>query len=1012
MSRPPLYTIAPDASFLETLAARIIDGTLIGDWPRTGPFWLSDITIVLPTRRARLALAEAFRAKGHGLLPDIRTFGGEAPDEEPFLPPLDAEPLPPAVSRLERRLVLARLIAAWSRTPAGATALSTPPHMAEILALADSLGEVIDDLNTEQVPVEALRTLPPEDLAANWQQTLAFLNLALEVWPQILAERHKGEATALRNERLRRRAEAAPLLYGDRPVIAAGSTGSIPATAALLAAIARLPRGAVVLPGLDTSLGPDGHQALLRADNAPHGHPQYGLMQLLRRLGAAITDVKEIGTPTRPDRVAMVRRALALADATAHWVDDRAALGKGLRAATDGLGMLAAHTADEEARAIAVAARDGLERGQRVGIVSPDRNLARRIAAELARFGVFVDDAAGAPLFQAPAGRLARQILSVATGEFSAVDLMALLRNRAATLGLGRNRVTGVADAIELGLLRGQRPGTGLLGLRQALADNVGEITSHPARRLTAVQGEAVETLFAALDDAITPICTLLRRERFTAPEFALALADAMILVLTPGPDESPDALPGRREFEGWIEEIAARQGDGPNLPVTGLDQVLYKLMAGFDVRNVQPRRDDIAIWGQLEARLQNPDLMILAGLNEDIWPATADPGPWLSRGMRLKAGLEPPERRQGLMAHDFEMALGNAHVIIAFAERLGTSPALPSRLVQRLEAFMGAEPAAALRAKGRVWIEAARALDRVPETRAASRPAPRPKASERPRRLSVTEIETLFRSPYDIYARHVLRLRPLDPLATEPGARERGSMIHDVFARFVLEGHDFAAADALAVLNRLAAESFAGLDGIGERRDIWLKRFEVAAAAFLTFERGRDAQVARRHAEIDGDWLFPTLDGFRLTGRADRLDRLIDGTLEIIDFKTGGVPQKKAMVAFDAPQLLLEAAMARAGAFAAMAPAEASALTYIKIGLGPDAFQPSPFRPRDDFSLMEAAEEASRRMQRHVIEFLLSDIHPMHARIRPDTMARFAGAYDHLARTDEWTLVEGDDSE
>jgi ATP-dependent helicase/nuclease subunit B len=402
---------------------------------------------------------------------------------------------------------------------------------------------------------------------------------------------------------------------------------------------------------------------------------------------------------------------------------------------------------------------------------------------------------------------------------------------------------------------------------------------------------------------------------------------------------------------------------------------------------------------------------MILDGVNEDIWPESADPVPWMSRAMRHNAGLEPPERKQGLAAHDFEMALGNRQVIVAFAQRLGTSPALPSRFVQRLEAFVGDAAATAMRRRGARWQQAATRLDAVATTRPAERPAPQPPAALRPRRLSVTEVETLFRSPYDIYARHVLRLRQLDPLGSEPGARERGSMIHEVFARFVIEGHDFVAPDAFGKLMAMAKESFAGLEGIGDRRDIWLKRFEAAAQAFLSFERDREASLAARHAEIDGDWSFPDLDGFRLTGRADRVDRMTDGTLEIIDFKTGSVPTPKAMKAFEVPQLLLEAAMAAAGGFKAVAPAPASALTYIKIGLGPDSFVPHGFKPREGFDLMGAADEASRRLQGHVAAFLLSDRHPMPARIRPATGQRFGGAYDHLARTDEWTLNEGDEA-
>src|SRR5690606_35937190 len=219
-----------------------------------------------------------------------------------------------------------------------------------------------------------------------------------------------------------------------------------------------------------------------------------------------------------------------------------------------------------------------------------------------------------------------------------------------------------------------------------------------------------------------------------------------------------------------------------------------------------------------LEARLQNPDLMILAGVNEDIWPPVADPGPWMSRSMRIGVGLEPPERRQGQAAHDFAMALGNAEVLIAYAERIGTAPALPSPLLQRIDAFVGEDEARAMRARGTRWVAMAQAVDFAGLPRPAQRPAPQPPAAIRPRRLSITDIEPLMRSPYDIYAKHVLRLRRLEPLGTEPSARERGTMIHGVFERFVAGGHDLESPEALGAMMQMASEAFAGLDSIKER--------------------------------------------------------------------------------------------------------------------------------------------------------------------------------------------------
>lgn len=1001
-----LFSIAPSTPFLPCLAEAVMDGRLLAGWDRTGPFWLSDVTIIVPTQRARRKLAEAFsRQPGFtGLLPDIRTFGGEQGDEEPFLPPFDAPALPRPASGLARRLTLSHLVAQWARSARGREAFATPPSAAEIFSMAGSLGQVIDDLLVEERSAADIRAIGSDlaqELGEYWQQTLEFLDIALTAWPQWLEALKLSDVASLRRARLDRQALAAPFLYDDRPVIAAGSTGSIPATARLLAAIAGLRRGAVVLPGLDMNMNADTLAALRRDDQNPHGHPQYGLAHLLAVLGARIGDVSEL-CPLVHERTAWVNHALALAGGTALWAGQRPDA-KRLDAAFSGVSIIQARHEDEEARAIALAARAALAGGKSVGIVTPDRNLARRIAAELKRFAIHVDDAAGSPLFHAPAGRLARQVLSLAVNRCAPADLMALLRNRAVSIGAERAEIAETANRLDLMLLRGQRPAPGFAGLRTLLAGRMVDDPKKRRRPITSEDAAALSGLLDRLEAAIAPLIALLEQVDMDAASLAGALwasVEALSVDM---------ALHGREELSAWAADMAQLAGQGHRFGPFGLDQVLFALMDGVEVRNHEERRQDIAIWGQLEARLMSPDLLILGALNEDKWPGPADPGPWLSRNMRLAAGLEPPERMQGLAAHDFAQAMGNGDVVLAYAERIGASPALPSRLLQRLDAFIGAEHADLLRERGSVWRAAARALDAVPEIRPAPRPAPNPPIVPRLNRLSVTEIETLMRSPYDLYAKHVLRLRPLDGLGEDPDARERGTIIHAIFARFVNEGHAVMAPQALGVIMEIANEEFAGLDMIGERRDIWLRRFETAATQFLQFERGRDAQVRARHAEISGEWSLPLARNFRITGTADRVDELRDGTLEILDFKTGSPPTAPSMKAFEAPQLPVEALMAKAGAMKAIAPASASALTYIKIGLGPEAFKPTPFAMGDGLDIMAAADEIWRRMQGHIDFFLMHET-PLPARLLPLKTQRFAGPYDHLARVAEWSSADGED--
>lgn len=1006
--RRSLFSIAPDQPFLEVLAQGVLDGSLLSGWPRKGPFWLGDVTILVPTRRSRLALADLFVTKlgGAVLLPDIRTFGGEVEDEEPFLPPFDAPNPPAPASSMERTLLLARLIDAWARTEGGAEVLATPPNAAEIFALGQSLGGLRDDLVIEGGSLAALEAeIERLDLAENWQKTRAFIDIALSAWEAVLKAEGRADPAELRNFRLRRQAEVAPFVYGDRPVIAAGSTGSVPATADLLAAIARLPRGVLVLPGLDLAMTPAEHDYLISHGNGAHGHPQYGLARLLRRLDTGPAEVIPLSAAAGP-RVAVLRQALAHAEATAGWATARSELAPVLAPALDGVGILAARSADQEARAIALAARDALERNETVGIISPDQTLSRRIAMELKRFAIEVDDAAGAPLFQSSAGRLVRAALQASQSDLSPIDLMALLHNRAVVLDLGRAEVSRLAKRLDL-VMRGQRAPGGADGLA-ALIRRVAEGRAvRPQAKLSEAEAEELIGLVQRVAAVLAPLDQLRRAPHIDAADLAQALRLAL-----DGLVDGENDLPGRRQFTQWADDLSGRHGAGPRFLPVALDGVLAVLMAGQTVTDPAPARADIAIWGQLEARLMAPDLLIVAGLNEEVWPRAADPGPWLSRGMRMAAGLEPPERQQGQAAHDFEMAFGNRQVLLSYAERRGASPALPSRYVQRLDAFIGSDLARVLRQRGVRWLVDADRLDAVAELpKPAPRPQPSPPADRRPRRISVTEAEALFRSPYDLYAKYVLRLRPLPALGEAPDARERGSMIHEVFARFVNEGHDFSSEAASDALVHMAEEAFIGLDAIGDRRDLWLSRFRVASRQYLEWEAPRHALVAERHAEIGGQWQLPASQPFLVVGTADRIDLMQDGRLELLDFKTGSIPDAKTMRSFEAPQLLLEARMAEAGAFGPGLAAEAAQLRYLKLGLGPDALEETVFALEKGVTLAEAVAEIEARLLRQVEALLFRDELPMVAGLKPAANRRFSGDYDHLARSAEW-MLDGSEAE
>lgn len=1010
MRRQALFTIAPHAPFLPTLVERICDGTLTGGIIPTPPFGLADISVFVPSQRVRQALITAFadRLDGGGLLPDIRPLGDADPEEAAFL---DTDwPLPPATHPSLRQLTLARLVGRWVEVnPSG---FANPPSAAEIISLAGSLGQLVDRLHIEEIDPSVFAGLVPEDrdVAVHWQETLAFLSIALTAWPKHLEDIGGADHAALRRRIVDNEAETALQRFGERPVIAAGSTGSMPATARLLAAIADLPNGVVVLPGLDTDLGPDDHAALLHKQANPETNSQYALMRLLRVFDSGPGAVEELADTIAP-RTTIVRQALARAEMSGAWSGWRAAHGdEAIAKAFESVALVAAPTQHDEARAIAVAVREALheDRG-RIGIITPDRDLARRIARELERFGIEIDDSAGIPLSQSGAGRLVRQMLALAGSNCGPVELVGLLGAAPVTLGFDRKALDRLRRSLDKGVLRGRRVPPGLDGLTRLISDNAANKLERVAETFDEATAEQLTELVARLDAALSPLLDVFAEHRPHLPALARALGKALDVLRAPAEGAARSPLDGGPELAALIERLSVGE-DGFTATAPALGEAFITLMGAEKVHPPAPARRDVSLWGRIEARLMNADLMILAGLNEGAWPDDADPGPWLSRGMQVDAGLEPPEFRIGQAAHDFEMALGNRNAILTHAVRVGTSPADPSRFLKRLTAFLGEDVSNAMQERGARWLDFAARLDDAGAPVPAKRPAPCPPAALRPRRLSVTEIEPLIRDPYEIYAKRVLRLTKLPGLGEVIDAAERGTLIHGILGDFIARGHDPTAPDAQVILNRLAEEHFEALNDVPAQRDIWLRRFSAIGAAWLGWERARAGYVDLRFAEKKGETELPVAGvGFTLYGRADRIDRMKDGRIEILDFKTGSIPDKKTMAGYLAPQLPIEALIARRGGFDAQLTGAPARLAFLKLAHGPVPLAVTELAT-DGQPLDKIVDDYWHLLQAHIAHFLFSDTTPMIAGLMPDTKARYVRDYAHLARVREWGGTEGED--
>ncbi|MCO5155411.1 MAG: double-strand break repair protein AddB [Aquamicrobium sp.] len=1016
---PRVLSIPAGTAFLPTLADALLSGRLVPGFSHDGdPLKLAAATIYVPTRRAARALRGVFVERLGGvsaILPAIHPLGEF--DEDAVLfdgSGADALALSPPIGQLDRLLLLAPLVQAWKkRLPAHVAALFgeevvVPASLADAVWLSRDLAALMDEIETGGADWARLASLVPDDLANWWQVTLEFLDIVTSAWPALLAERDRSNPAAHRNAGILAEAERLARTPLSGPVIAAGSTGSIPATARLLAAISRLPAGAVVLPGLDSAMDTASWNAIADPDSAASGfgHPQAGLKKLLAILGVARADVEALSAPSPAiaARMAFVAEALRPAETTDAWA------GKGAAAtphALDGVTLVEAANEREEALAIAVALRLALAEGT-AALVTGDRELARRVATELRRFGIEADDSGGVPLDATPPATLMRLMLEAALRPGDAVAILSLLKHPLLRAGMERARARAAAETIDLVALRGGagRPDAATLG--SAFDARLAALATEPRRpfwwnRPTPQRLDDARALLAAVEAALAPLVAL-RCARVSLAELARATVLSFEAL---GRDEAGSL---RELYRGDAGEALAAflrallaAADGQ--PVDGAEwpDIFAALVAGESVKPSVTGDSRVAIWGALEARLQSVDTLVLGGLNEGSWPRRAEPDRFMSRFMKAGMELEPPERRIGQAAHDFFMAMGAGKVVLTRAARAGDAPALPSRWLQRLETLGGEAALAPPRARGAAVLDWARGLDRTDSVPFAPRPAPRPPLALRPRRFSVTEVETLRRDPYAVYVRRVLRLEALEPLIRDPGAAERGTLFHDIVHAFALAGVDPAAPDAEARLVRIGRETF---DACGLPPDIdavWWPRFVRMAGRFVVWERTRPS-VVRRLAEAKADATQVGATGVVLSGRADRIDLLPAGMADIVDFKTGSSPSKAQAHTLLSPQLALEGALLMRGAFAEAGERLPAELLYVRMKANGDVAEESILvHNRQQKAATDLSQEAWARLER-LLDHYGNETSGYLSRALPFREGDTGGDYDHLARVLEWS--------
>ena len=1066
--RPRLYTIPPHADFLATLARAMRAGIFSAGadlQPAAFPAF-AGWRIFLPTRRAARALAVAMmRTGGDGegacLLPRILPLGDVDEDElllasaeEAFdgAAGADAVPLPPAIPPLPRLFLLAELMHEWAALPEAQKwrlAAHIREHSGAAIRLARSLAELVDSFENEEVPLTAIDRLLEDGPFAperpeHRQAAQHFLAFFARRYPERLAGQGLMGQAARRAALIRRYAERLAAAPPQAPVIAAGSTGSLPATAELLATVARLPTGAVVLPGLDVEMDDASWEVL-----AP-GHPQYGMKRLLERMGADRREVEVLdleapaagqgaeddGTEppecrARRCRSILLREALRPVETTDAWREQVRKLRLELHDGARGLHLLQAPNRRQEALAIALLMREALEEpGKTCMLVTPDRTLARAVQAELSRWGVRVDDSAGRALIDTPPGAFLRMLMEAALEAFTPVSLAGILNHPLACFRRERAACARAAADLELAVLRPLLRFDGLAALPEAAAARRATVLKegggrheHPnVRHMDARRWQAVVSLAQDAAEALAPLAAAFNGHQRRAPQQLLQTLLSVAEDVTTPPGESESLLWRGEEGEALaaaLSEVFTHIGTAPDLAPADFAAFLVSELAARPVRPRQPMHARLSILGLLEARMLSADRVILGGLNEGVWPETARNDPWLNRTDREFLQLPVPERRIGLSAHDFVQAAAGREVWLTCAERIEQQPVEPSRWLVRLQALLRAAGYDALLQRETWPLALAARLDtpEQEETGPVKPPRPCPPVHLRPLDFSASRVRTLLRDPYAVFAERVLRLLPLEGLTPAPTPRLFGTAVHAALEEFARRWPDSLpenAAEELLALLEAAHDAHIGNPAHLQQVRGRLKRM---AEWFVHAVEGRWREgLVRAHAECTARIVFDVAGRDAvLSARADRIDVLADGTLRIIDYKTGTMPVRSPASGNYDPQLDLEAALAMHGAFPELGDVrEVVELTLVKLTGGEppgdtDEWHVASARQKDRRDVSTRARDALDGLRR-LLEGYLDPAQPYlpleHGR------GQRSGDYDHLGRWREWLplLVDGEE--
>lgn len=968
-----VFNIPAGEDFSRILAAALLDET------RDAPENLTRYKILLPTRRACRVLRDSFLDLSDGkpvLLPQMNPVGDVDEDDLSLLmfggrgELLD---VPPSMLPLRRQIMLARII---MKVPDFAQGFD------HALVLAQALAQLMDKAATEELDLADLHKIVPHEFAGHWQITLKFLEIISAHWPQVLSENNVIDGAGRRNILLRALAQHWEDTRPDCPIIAAGSTGSIPATGHLLDVIAGLPQGRIILPGLDMHIDQESWDVL------EESHPQYGLKKLLQRIRVDRSDVVIMGADSS-GRTRLASEIMRPAQTTQYWREFTAQ--HDVQAQLAGLRYYDCKTQQEEAQLIALMIREKLqEQRATIALISPDRSLARRVIAMCRRWGIEADDSAGESLAESRIGRFMVLGVGAVSRGFNAANLLAFLKHTLCHAGMANDVYRKRLRDLEKEILRSR---DAVFGFAQMI-DRAAAKQEDLGRFCARIYEGLAPFLEIAAQGMHVSFMQILKAHIAMLEGFAAMESETGEDVLWRGEDGEAASL--------FLIDVMHHAGEIGDVTITEYEKILQQLMGQVSVRTPYGVHPRLTVLGQLEARLTSADLIIMAGLSEGSWPSAEKHDPWMSHKMRKDFGLPTDEKGIGLAAHDFVQAFCAKNVVMTRSQIVDSAPCVPARWLQRLDTVLKSAGTSLAQLGQDSALHWARSLDSVAQVKAYGRPHPCPPLSVRPQRVSVTKIENWLSDPYSIYAYYVLRLRKLDPLTKTLDAALRGTILHEILDRFIAQNPLYIPDNAMEIMAECAHDVLIKQGVAQEDLNFWWPKFTRIAQWFIDHEIKWRENAKFEKAELEGK-ISLDVDGreFVINGRVDRIDRM-HGGYAIIDYKTGNKYTAAALRKGVLPQLPIEAMMIRRGGFAELQVVDTQYLGYWKMTGGRDAGSEDGIYGEDVDNAVQIVEEGLMALLR---EFQDPST-PFHC--VPDmNNAPAYNDFEHLSRLKEWVVLD-----